>query len=383
MPAVRHVLVVGGGTMGLGAAWALARAGVRVTVVERFTHVHEHGSHSGLTRIIRQAYHEGAHYVPLVQRADHLWTELGARTGRPLLERTGLLELGPGDDLEFRKSIEACEIHGVAHTRHDAAEVMRRWPFVVPAAWTGTFTPSGGYLRVDACLDALRDEARAAGAVFRYGAAVREIDVEGAAVVLDDAHRLAADRVVVTAGAWLPALLPELMPGRLQRLRRVLTWWSPEPTNVPALRRLPVWAAFDPAGFFYGFPHGDEGIVGLKIARHTTPEPTADDVPVDPDAVDRALHERDLIGLRAFVDARFPAARGPVTAHRTCLYTTTPSWDFLIDRHPANPRVVVAGGFSGHGFKFAPVIGELVAALCMDPDRAAPEAFALARHVAT
>src|SRR5689334_17230493 len=155
---LREVVVVGGGTMGLASAWALARAGVRVTVLERFAHHHDRGSHSGYTRVIRQAYHEGESYVPLVQEADRAWVELGARTGRELLVRTGLLEIGPEDDVELRKSIAGCVMHGVEHHRLDASEVMRRWPFVLPNEWCGWLTPSGGYLRVGACFDALREE---------------------------------------------------------------------------------------------------------------------------------------------------------------------------------------------------------------------------------
>jgi monomeric sarcosine oxidase len=364
--------------MGLASAWAFARAGVPVTVLEQFTHVHDRGSHTGLTRIIRQAYHEGEYYVPLVQRADALWTELAARTGKRLLDRTGLLELGPDDDPEFHKSIEACEIHGVAHTRHDATSVMEKWPFVIPRTWSGCHTPSGGMLRVQHCLDALRDEARAAGAVFHYGAAVREIDVASATVTLDDARTFTADTIVVAAGAWLPRVLPDLLPGKLTRLRRVLTWWTPDAKHVPALERIPVWCAFDPDGFFYGFPHDDEEVRGLKIARHMTREPGPDDVAIEPDDVDRTLHGRDLDALRTFVDARMPTAAGPVTAHRVCIYTMTPTSDFVVDRHPRSERIVVAGGFSGHGFKFAPAIGELVLGLATDPRTVAPRAFAIA-----
>lgn len=376
---LRSALVVGGGTMGLATAWVLARRGVAVTVLERFDHAHDLGSHGGYTRIIRQAYHEGEHYVPLVQRADRLWVELGQRRGRALLERTGLLELGPTSDAAFAQSIAACERYGVARDLYDAPAAMARWPFVVPRDWIACFSPSGGYLRVHACLDALRDEAVAAGAVIRHRVVVREVDGDTGTVVLDDGERVTADVVVVAAGAWLPQVLPGFLPGRLRPLRRVVTWWTPDASHVARLASLPVWATFDPGGFFYGFPHGDEGVTGLKVALHLadgTGEPA-----IDPDTVDRQVHERDLQGVRAFIAERFPIATGPIAAHRVCLYTATPTWDFVIDRVPDAPRVVVAGGFSGHGFKFAPAVGEVVADLCADPDAAAPSSFCAARHL--
>ncbi|MBK6922941.1 MAG: N-methyl-L-tryptophan oxidase [Deltaproteobacteria bacterium] len=384
MGPTKTAIVVGGGTMGLASAWALARAGVQVTVLERFGHVHERGSHGGFTRIIRQAYHEGENYVPLVQRADALWCELAARSGRALLDRTGMLEFGPPGDHELLASIDACERHGVDHQRFDADLLMRRWPFVVPAHWHGCFTPSGGQLHVQACLDALRDEAMTAGAALHYDAVVREISRgDRCGVVLDDGRRVHADRVVVTAGAWLPQLLPQLLPERLTPLRRVLTWWRPAPEHRDALTRLPVWGAFDPRGFFYGFPYADAGIAGVKIACHVArgDDHRAAEPGVDPDHVDRALHEHDLAPLRQFIDEHFPCAGGELVDHRVCLYTATPSWDFVIDRDPEDARVIVAGGCSGHGFKFAPAVGELVARLVQDDGSAPPQQFCRARHM--
>jgi monomeric sarcosine oxidase len=375
-----RVIVVGGGTMGLASAWALAERGATVDVFEQFGHCHDRGSHSGYTRVIRQAYHEGSDYVPIVQEADRLWLALGEAAGLELLVRTGLLEFGPTTQPEFVGSIEACVRNSVEHEIVDAGEAMRRWPIAIPDDWRASFTPSGGYLRVGPCFDAMRGAAQAAGARFHYGLAVREVlrGTDDVGIVLADGRRELADRVVVTAGAWLPALVPEAVPDRLARLRRVLLWFAPP--DVGALQRLPVWAAFDPAGFFYGFPWSDDGLAGVKIARHATATPTADDRPIDPDAVDRELHDDDVAPVREFVAARIPAARGELVAHRVCLYTVTPSWDFVIDRLPENPRIVVAGGFSGHGFKFAPAIGRRIAALALDDDAAAARDFAIARH---
>jgi monomeric sarcosine oxidase len=376
-----RVIVVGGGTMGLASAWALASRGARVDVFERFGHVHDHGSHSGHTRVIRQAYHEGSDYVPIVQEADRLWLELGEAAGLEVLVRTGLLEFGPADHPEFVDSIEGCRKNAVPFDVVDADEAMRRWPLALPDSWRACFTPSGGYLRVGPCFDALRHSAEAAGARFHYGAAVRDVVRGGAdvGIVLEGGTRQLADHVIVTAGAWLPTLVPEVVPaGTLARLRRVLLWFAPrDPT---ALQSLPVWAAFDSDGFFYGFPHGDEGIAGLKVARHMTSTPTDDDRPIDPDHVDRELHARDVEPVREFVAAHMPAASGRVVAHRVCLYTVTPSWNFVIDRLPEDPRIVVAGGFSGHGFKFAPAIGRMVAALALDRDAVALRDFAIATH---
>lgn len=380
MSTTARVIVVGGGTMGLACAWALARRGAAVTVLERFGHVHDRGSHSGHTRVIRQAYHEGSSYVPLIQQADAQWVALGERVEQPLLVRCGVLLFGPPDDAELRAAIDTASACDLPYSVLEGPQVRERWPFRMPDQWLACFDPSGGYLRVRACMDALATEARAAGATLRHHVRVEAIETEGElAVRLADGERLRADRVVVAAGAWLPSLCPTLLPGRLVRLRRMLAWTDPAPEHHRALASIPVWGAFLPHGFFYGFPHGHEGTPGLKVAVHTAARQPELDRPIDPDTVDRSAHPHDVEPLLRVVAEHLPAGRGPIAATHACLYTRTPSWGFLVDRLPHDPRVIVAGGFSGHGFKFAPAIGTHVAELLLDDAPARPD-LSVAAH---
>ncbi|MCA9692185.1 MAG: N-methyl-L-tryptophan oxidase [Myxococcales bacterium] len=380
----RRVIVVGGGAMGLASAWALARRGAAVTVLERHGHVHDLGSHGGHTRIIREAYHEGGHYVRLVREAERAWRGLEARAGVELLRRTGLLEFGPERDPELRAAIEACLESQVEHTLHDAGEVAGRWPSVrLEPGWIACYSPAAGFLRVKPCMDALRVEAEAAGAVVRHGVRVERILVEGTCpeVLVEGGERLAADAVVVSAGAYTRALLPALAPGALFAQRKVLAWTDPAPRCRAELATLPVWAAFCPEGFFYGFPYGEVGARGFKIACHRL-WGEGDDAAVDPEAVDRDVDDGDLAPLASFLARHLPAGQGPFIARSVCLYGRTRSWDFLIDHHPARRDVVIAAGFSGHGFKFAPAIGRMVADL-VDGQETDNAAFRRGRHASS
>lgn len=368
------VAIVGGGTMGLAAAWALARRGVEVRLFERFDHVHERGSHGGYTRAIRHAYHEGSDYVELVERADREWTALGERLGQTLLVRCGLLEFGSPDDPEFEAALASLREHDIDHELLDVEEVEARFPVRLPEDWLGCLSPRAGYLRVQACLDALRREAEDSGAELHHGARVRELALGGdrPRLLLDDGAVVAADRIIVAAGAWASELLPGLFDPPLKILRRVLAWTTPaagsEVGGQPGLGALPVWAGFVPEGFFYGFPDHGEGLPGFKLACHEARAGAAPsmDQPCDPEQVERQVTEAELDFLRTFLERYIPGLAGEFTASKTCLYTRTQSGDFWIDRHPEHASVLIAAGFSGHGFKFAPVVGLALADLVLD-----------------
>ncbi|MCR9165616.1 MAG: N-methyl-L-tryptophan oxidase [Nannocystaceae bacterium] len=370
-PDLPHVIVVGGGAAGLACAWRLGERGAKVTVLDPRRAPHDEGSHGGFTRVTRHAYHEGTSYVPLVREADDAWCGL-ERTPGELLVRTGMIEFGPVDDADFMAVLEACRACDIEHTMLDAAALRERYPVEVPDAWQGCFTPSGGYLRVGACLEAMRARAEAHGAQVRTGA--RAVAVEPGRVVLEDGH-VEGDHIVLAAGVGTPSLMPD--PGcKLSVVRRLLFWIRPR----VAAPSLPVWGAMTPGGFFYGFPHGNEGVLGMKLACHTSAAIPGLDEPIEVESVDRSLRPEDWAPVEAFLRAHLPSLGTERIEHKVCMYTVTPSWDFLVDRHPSIPRLTVVSGLSGHGFKFAPALGRLAAALVLDGEAAQPE-FAWSRHV--
>jgi sarcosine oxidase len=351
------VAVIGLGAMGGAALLALARRGLRAVGIEQFTPGHDRGSSHGETRIIRLGYFEHPAYVPLVRAAIPLWRALERQSGEALLDVTGILEMGAPDGTLVDGTLRSARAHGLAHDVLDAAAVMRRWPaFRLPPHFVGVFQPEGGILAAEPAVRAQLVLAVAAGAEVRPGETVRAIEpVSGGVRLLTDRGSISAAQAIVTAGPWLGQLLPGL-PVRLRVTRQVVGWFAPTDAEIFSRERCPAYLIETASGIFYGFPAGPKP--GVKFARHHH----ADEI-VDPAAGARPMDAADEALLRGALAAHVPAADGALLAAQTCLYTMSPDGDFIIDRLPDAPAVIVASPCSGHGFKFAPVIGEILADL--------------------
>lgn len=372
------VLVIGAGAHGSAAAYALARRGVKVTAIDRWAPPHAHGSSHGRTRIIREAYFEHPAYVPLVRRAYHLWAELERETGRALFRRTGGLTLGAEDGVLVSGALVSAREHGVEHEVLGAGELRRRFPALAPTPDTvGVLEHRAGMLFPERCVEALRVAARQRGAQMLTEERALSWDASSGVVsVTTDRGVHRARRMILAAGAWLARLAPNLGV-RLTVERQVIHWITPSthPERVNA-RHLPVaiWE-YAPGCMFYVIPDvGD----GLKAALHHQ-GPT-----VDPDLPIAPVTQAEQAGVLTLVGRYMNDAAGIVNESATCLYTNTPDGHFVLDAHPGAPNVIVASACSGHGFKFAPAIGEAVADLALGSEPGVDvEPFRLARFSAT
>lgn len=354
--------IIGAGVIGSAAACALARRSRRVVAIDRFTPGHDRGSSHGATRIIRLGYFEHPSYVPLVRTAHALWRELEARTGTRLMRVTGVLETGTPASALIAGTLRAAREHRLAHEVLSAAQMMKRFPaLTLPEAFVGVLQPDGGVLEAEGAVAAFQAAARTAGAELRFGERVLALEGDGEGVrVRTQAGEIRAGSAIVAAGPWVNTLLCEPLAA-LRVTRQVMFWFAPAspcPFAFPS-RDYPVFLLQEGEDVFYGFPPDAAGLV--KVARHHHRDET---VP-DPDHYPRTLLAADESVMRAMLRTRLPAADGPLTTAKTCLYTMAGDGDFIIDRLAARPQIILASPCSGHGFKFAPVIGEILADLAV------------------
>jgi sarcosine oxidase len=358
-------IVIGMGSMGSATAYQLARRGLRVLGLEQFNIGHDLGSAHGVNRIIRLAYAESPIYVPLLRRAYTLWRELEDASGERILFITGGIDAGPAKGKIVQGSLRSCLQHGLEHEVLDAQELQRRFPgFRLPKNMQAVYQPDGGFLLSERAILAYITAAQTLGAEIHALEPVQHWDIRRNLVLVQTANgRYRAARLVITAGAWASKLVPYLHARKLARPeRQVLLWAQPHKPELFQLGAFPIFnmEAFEDGerSHFYGFPV--YGIPGFKIGKYHHLGGRA-----DPDRMDRQCHPEDEAVLRAALRRYFPDANGPTMAMKTCLFTNSSDEHFVLDVHPGLPQVSIAAGFSGHGFKFASVVGEIMAALAM------------------
>lgn len=352
--------------MGSAAACHLAERGQRVLGVEQFEPAHARGSSHGASRVIRLAYFEHQDYVPLLQRAYELWGRLERDSGRSILTITGGLMIGQPESEVVSGSLRSAREHGLEHEMLDAAAIHSRCPPLTPAAGiTGLYEPRAGFVHPEQAIHAHLKRATANGALFGFNERVLDWTArpDGSGVrVTTTRQTVEARSLVIAPGAWAPALF-KLASLPLEVERQVLYWFKPSvDSSMFASDRFPIYIWDQGDGVqFYGFPADSAGRVKVSFFR------TGRGASCSPDSVDRGVHDDEVAAMREALAGRIPALSGGTLVDAvTCLYTVTPDHHFVIGLHPQYPQVVIASPCSGHGYKFATVVGEVLADLAVE-----------------
>jgi sarcosine oxidase len=364
------VIVIGVGAMGSSACFELAQRGVRVLGLEQFDIPNALGSSHGQSRMIRKAYFEHPDYVPLLRRAYELWDRLEAISGQKLLYRTGGVYIGPVDGEVVGGSLRAAREHGLEHEFLDHAELGRRFPqFRVDEQWGALYEPDAGFLTPENVIAAYAEAALRAGAELHGREAVMDWKSDANGVtVRTERGEYHSDQLIFCGGAWTSGLVRDLGV-KLVVTRQVWGWVWPREPGAFALGKFPVWAIDHLDGtLHYGFPLLTD-VPGFKIGHHGPGRET------DPDRVVRDPEPGDEETFRPVLREMIPGADGPVLSMKVCMYTNSPDHHFIVDRHPRHERVTLACGFSGHGFKFASVMGEILADRSMNGETKLPAQF--------
>ena len=392
------VVVLGLGGMGMAACRELARRGVRVLGLEQHSIGHRLGSSHGGTRVVRIAYFEHPDYVPLLRRAMAGFDRIEAESGERVIERCGVAIVGGAESPLIAASAESARQHGIAIERLEGDSLRHRLPQFFRASRDGgesdepvqaLLEPDAGFVRPERVLRALAMLARRDGATLREHAHIDGWSMASDSIAIDLVDgRVHADRLVIAGGAWNPSLLmPQsgaAFPVPLVVTRQVQAWLRPEDSPLAEPAHLPAWLVDrgDGAAPLYGVPidplaaPGDLGCGLAKVALHGEGEPC------ESDRVDREVRPEEVDALAALAARHLPGLRGRIESASVCLYTNSPDGHFLIDRHPLDERVAIAAGFSGHGFKFVPVVGEALADLATQGRTDLPIGFLAASRFA-
>ena len=350
------VIVIGTGAVGSAATYYLARKGVDVIGLDRFPAAHDKGSSHGQTRIIRLAYFEHPNYVPLLERSYELWEELEKVSGVDLYTESGLIQVGPPGGEIVSGVRQSAGLHNLTVEDVTQSDLKDFYPgFSIPDGMEAVFEKRAGFLKVEKCIQTFLNLAQDSGARLHTGIEVLdwESDSSERVSVITNDGVFTADKVIITAGAWVGDLLDRL-DVHLTVVRKPLFWF--QTNNVYELDSgCPAFFYETPEGSFYGFPSIDE--LGLKVAEHTGGEPV-----MDPLNVDRSRRRADEVKIEYFLQEYLTGMNSPtLTDHKVCMYTRSPDEDFIIDKVEEYPQISYVAGLSGHGFKMASVLGEIMA----------------------
>lgn len=350
------VAVIGLGAMGSASLWRLAERGVNAIGFEQFALAHDQGSSHGESRVTRTAYFEDPRYVPLIRKSFELWRELEAVSGQSVLTMTGMLSIGKPDTAVITGTLASVREYHLAHETLDAQEMLRRYPqHVVRQDEVAIYEDDAGVLRPERSIEAMVARARDLGATAVTETVVDSIDPRADGVYITaNGETVRAGHVILAVGTWLPSFLPDLELPVIPS-RQVLVWWPVKRPAEFAPNRFPVYIHADMGHNWYGFPTLDGSTIKMGVHHEGTP--------TTPQTVDRTTYPSDLNLPREFVTKYLRGVVPHVAQAKVCMYSNTPDLNFLVGVVPGNPRVSVLGGFSGHGFKFASVLGDIAADL--------------------
>lgn len=358
-------IVIGIGGMGSAALYHLAKRGLSVLGIEQFDIAHDMGSSHGLTRIIRLAYYEDPSYVPLLRRSYDLWRTLEDEAGEKLFYQTGSIDMGAEDSEVFAGSLKSCIEHQLEHEVLSSQQMTERFAgYRLPSHIKAVFQPQGGLLVPERCITAHVNIAKQHGATVHTGECVQgwEILSDRRVQVTTDNSNYTAKKLLICGGAWAYKLVPQLAQKAVPE-RQVLIWLETKKPEWFMPERFPVWNAQVEEGRYYGFPefNPDGTTPGMKYGCWHHREEI-----VDPDTIDRNVYPEDEALLRLFGEKYFPDGAGKTLAMKACMFTNTADEHWILQTLDDAPQVSVAAGFSGHGFKMASVIGEIMADLAQN-----------------
>lgn len=354
------VIVLGAGSMGISAGYYLARQNKKVLLVDAFDPPHTKGSHHGSTRIIRHAYGEGEQYVPLALRAQELWLDLEREIGQQLFFQTGVLNIGDPETDFIKGVIRSAQRYDLPLEVLRSEEIQKRWPgFSLPDHLVGGFEATSGVLKSEEAIRSYRQLAERHGATILTHTKVNDISIrEDGVTIVANGQAYEADRLIVTVGAWAANLLPSLnLQLPLTPVRKVIAWYKVDEAEYNGTRFPAFTFHLSDGSQYYGFP-SIEG-AGLKVGRHDG------GIQINPDEelAEFGTYQEDEQDLTNLLSRYISGTEKVLDYGKACMYSLTPDENFIIDLHPDHPHVAIAAGFSGHGFKFASVVGEVLSHL--------------------